>query len=308
LRGGTAQPRLAKRLVYGAIAVLARCLGAAVRALPWAAALRVGAALGWLAARALPGRARIARQNLAQAFPELERHERAALLHEHFAHLGKCIVELLRFPMWRAQFSGRVRVEGQEHLDVASACGRGIVVFTGHTGNWEILAPLWPLLHPRPMVVAQPMRNPSLERLVSACRQVNGLTIVPREGSLRRLVAGLREGRAVGLLADQDAGPGGVFVPFFGRLASCEPSPVVLARRLACPLLLCLAFRDPDGTHRVVFESVHAPVAENDAAADRATLAYLYQRLETHIRACPSQWLWVHRRWKTRPAGIESSP
>jgi KDO2-lipid IV(A) lauroyltransferase len=133
------------------------------------------------------------------------------------------------------------------------------------------------------------------------------LEIVSRRGGLRALVAGLKEGRAVGLLADQNAGEKGVFVPFFGRMASCEPSPVTLARRLDCPLVLCLAFRNADDTHRVLFEPIPLVTAESLEASDRATLTFLYGRLEAHIRAQPAQWLWIHRRWKTLPPDPTSS-
>lgn len=273
-----------------------------IRCLPLRVAWWVGVGVGDLLRMFWRQRRRVAEENLQRAFPERSLSERRRLLVEHFRHLGVNLVELVRFPWaWRRLLEG-VTFIGRESLEAAQSAGKGIVVFIAHTGNWEVLAPLWPLLYPRSMVVVQPLPNPWLDRFVSRCRSVTGLELVPRTGSLRRLVAGLKNGFAVGLLADQDAGPHGIFVSFFGELASCEPSPVVLARRLGCPLLLCLAFRNADNTHRVVFETI--PENEDDAAR----LAFVYKRLEAHIRENPSQWLWIHRRWKTRPPGSVSSP
>jgi KDO2-lipid IV(A) lauroyltransferase len=262
-------------------------------------AWRVGERLGGTLRVLLRERRRVAEENLKRAFPELEPDERCRLLRDHFRELGMSIVELLRFPTaWREVLQG-VTVDGMEYLERARATGKGIIVFTAHTGNWEVLAPLWPLLHPNPTVIAFPLSNPSLDRMVARCRQVNGLALVPRTGGLRRLVTELKNGSVVGLLADQDAGPNGVFVPLFGEPVSCEPSPVTLARRLDCPLILCLAFRNADNTHRIVFEAI--PPNDDDSAR----LAFIYRRLEAHIRENPSQWLWIHRRWKTRP--VESA-
>ncbi|MBM3217031.1 hypothetical protein FJZ36_19220, partial [Candidatus Poribacteria bacterium] len=240
-----------KRLRNGVVLGIAWAVGGIVRRLPEATALRVGSALGGLLYRALGSRRRVAEVNLVRAFPARSAAERAALAREHFDHLGRSVVELLRFPLWTASTEARIAVEGRDRFSEVARTGAGIVVFVAHTGNWEILAPLWHSLHPSPMVLAHPMDSPALDRLVTRCRQVTGLEIVPRQGGLRRLVAGLKQGRVVGLLADQDAGASGVFVPFFGELASAEPSPVTLARRLGCPLWLCLPFREPDGSHRV---------------------------------------------------------
>jgi len=290
-----------RRLREGIEAVVAGLFAAFVRRLPPRAARRVGERLGAAMRVLWRGRRRVAETNLRRAFPQLEPQERDAILQEHFRHLGMNVVELLRFPMaWRETLAN-VTVIGREALDAARRQGKGVIVFVAHTGNWEVLAPLWPLLHPKTMVIVFPLPNPFLDRMVARCRQVNGLTLVPRTGGLRQLVRGLRNGWVVGAPADQDAGPNGVFVPFFGEEVSCEPSLVVLARRLRCPLLLCLPFRNPDHSHRVLIE----PVPED--TDDAARLAYIYKRLEAHIRENPSQWLWIHRRWKSRPAGSASS-
>ncbi len=270
-------------------------------ALPRGAASRLGRALGSLLFRVLKRRRGVALDNLRQAFPEADRQAVAAMAREHFQHVGVNAVELLTFHRWRRRHAPHVRVEGRAALDAFVAQGVGAVVFIPHTGNWELLAPLWPSLHPHPMVLAHPLSNSALEALVTRRRGVTGIEILPRQGGLRPLLTGLKGGRAVGLLADQDAGAGGTFVPFFGRLASCEASPAALARHTDCPIILCAAFRETDGAHRVILEVMPRVVAETPDESDTATLTHLYARLEELIRQYPAQWLWMHRRWKTRP-------
>lgn len=288
-----------------------RFLSFGARALSHGTALAVGRFMGGVFYRFAASRRRIGAENLSYAFPELSQTERDGILKEHFAHLGMNFAELLRFPKWEKTELSRVVLENLSTLDEAVAMGKGVLIVTAHTGNWEILAPLLPTLHPSPMVIAQPLRNAALDRLLTRWRSVTGMEIVPRQGALRRLVAGLKQGRIVGLLADQDAGENGSFVPFFGRLASAEASPVTLARRLRCPFLLCVTFRNADGTHRVRFESIPLlalpTCGEGQGGEDAATLERIYSRLETHIRAAPAQWLWIHRRWKTRPESLPSA-
>ena len=269
--------------------------------LPRAAVARVGETLGAALYRVLRTRRAVAEENIGHAFPRLSPPELDARVREHFRHVGLNALELLTFHRWRRMHASRVRVEGREHLDAFSAQGVGVVVFIPHTGNWELLAPLWPSLHRDPVVLAHPIPNPVVGRLVDRRRRVTGLDIISRRGGLRPLLAALRQGRAVGLLADQDAGETGIFVSFFGRAASCEASPAALARHLDCPIVICAAFRETDGTHRVILEVAPRVIAGTPAESDAQTLSHIYARLEEMIRAYPAQWLWMHRRWKTRP-------
>jgi KDO2-lipid IV(A) lauroyltransferase len=245
-------------------------------------------------------RRRVAEANIHQCFPEQSASERARLVRDHFAHLGMMIVEVLVFAQWDRRFAGRVQVSGRECLDDLIKDEAGFVVFVPHIGNWELLAALWPYLHPNPMALALPITYGAVDRLVMRCRTSTGMGIVERTGGLRRAVAGVKAGRAVGFLADQDAGDGGVFVPFFGKPISCERSPVAIARRLGRPVILCTTFRTDDGSHEVLLERM-PDVASDGVEADRAALEWIYARLEQHVRLHPSQWLWIHRRWKTQP-------
>ncbi len=292
------------------VAAAAWTLSVVAARLPRVVSAAVGRALGATLYRVLQSRRAVTKDNLRHAFPGESDGGLDALAREHFRHVGMNAVELLTFHRWVTRHAPHIRVEGMDALDAFSEQGVGVVVFIPHTGNWELLAPLWPSLHPDPMVLAHPLANPALERLVARRRRVTGLDIRPRQGGLRPSLTGLRSGRAVGLLADQDAGAGGVFVSFFGRLASCEASPAALARHTNSPIVLCAAFRETDGSHRVILEVIPRVVGANPDEGDAATLARIYSRLEDLIREYPAQWLWMHRRWKTRApeaAASESS-
>jgi Kdo2-lipid IVA lauroyltransferase/acyltransferase len=283
------------------VAGAAWCLSVVAGWLPRRVASALGSGLGRVLYHTLAKRRAVALDNLRHAFPGASADRVDAIAREHFRHAGMNALELLTFHRWESRHAPRIRVEGGEALDAFASEGVGVVVFIPHTGNWELLAPLWPSMHPDPMVLAHPLSNRALESLVARRRGVTGLDVRPRQGGLRPLLTGLRNGRAVGLLADQDAGAGGVFVPFFGRLASCEASPAALARHTNCPIVLCAAFRETDGSHRVILEVMPRVVATTPAESDEATLTRLYARLEELIRERPAQWLWMHRRWKTRP-------
>ncbi|GIX07214.1 MAG: acyltransferase [Candidatus Poribacteria bacterium] len=282
--------RIERRALYGVALVCAMLLPR----LSTAWVLRLGRGIGRLLYQALPKRRRIAEENLRAAFPDWDDQRVRRTVREHFAHLGMNLVEFFQLPAWDRRLAPRIRLEDASCVRALVEKRTPFLVFIPHLGNWEILAPLWPTLHPAPMVLVQPMPDPRLDALVRRCRGVTGLEMVDRRGGLRRVVAALRQGRAIGLLADQDAGPGGVMIPFFGRLASCEPSPAALARRLEAPLLLNWTVREASGEHRVFFELV--PVDPTD---DRETLKRIYRRLEAIIGEHPEQWLWIHRRWKS---------
>lgn len=282
-----------KRAQYAVLTLAAFALAFMARRLPHGAALALGARIGGLMHAALGSRRRVAHQNVEAAFPEKTAQERQHIVRDHFRHLGQNIVELLLFPQWERRFQARVQIVGRAEAEKAAKKGRGVILFIPHTGNWEILAPLSPQFLPRPMAIAQPLPHPPLDALAARCRSSAGLELTPREGALKKVVRGLREGRAAGFLADQDAGPNGTPTLFFGRYASAERSPAALSRKLGCPLLLCAPFRNGGGKHTIFIETI--PLG----ADDRETLQSVYARLEQLIRERPSQWLWTHRRWKT---------
>jgi len=278
-------------LVRGAVAVVARVPAA------WHGWL--GDRLAALALRLAPGERRRAAGQLAAAFGHaVDGPVVRTLLRGTFRELARNALAL-------AGLNGRSRPElpgltdpARRILDAARATGRGAVFFTGHLGNWELLA-ITLAQHGYPVtVVGRPSYDPRFTALVDGLRGRFGVEVVARgePGSAARLLRALRAGRFLGVLIDQDTSLPGVFVPFFGRLAHTPVGPAELARRTGAVPLAGWLRRRRDGGATIVVERLE------DCADAAALTARATRRLEAWIRERPSQWVWLHDRWRTRPA------
>jgi KDO2-lipid IV(A) lauroyltransferase len=306
LRSGRQWPaaRALERLVVGPLAGI----GWTLAHLPSDWGLWVGRRLGDLAYCVLPGRRAAARENLLRAFGgEQPRRELRRICKESFRHLGMTFVEACTF-FFRppSVMLSRVEVEGVDHLRAAVAQGRGVLLLTAHFGNWELLAAAnvqtgYPL-----SVVARPLDSPVLDRLVVRFREGGGVEVIPKRRAVRRVLEALRRGSMVGILLDQNTSRReGVFVPFFGDLASTSKSLAVLAFASGAPVVPVFIHREPHGRHRVVVEPAIPPPSTGDRERDiLAFTAAFASIVEARIRQWPGQWLWIHRRWKTRPAAL----
>jgi KDO2-lipid IV(A) lauroyltransferase len=247
-------------------------------------------------------RAKVARANLEIAFPEKTRAERERILAAHYRELGRVFLEYSRLPELTHAPPGRVLVDlrGSEHLIAARETGRGAILMSGHFGNFELMGATLTRFHPVDVVV-RPQSNPEVDRILLDLRAAAGLGAVRADRGVRHVYAALRAGRWVAMLADQDARRQGVFVPFFGRLASTPVGPARLAIALGVPILMGFCVRRPDGRFDLEVE----PPLWGDRGlgddAERDLTARHTARLEAWIRRVPEQWFWLHRRWKTAP-------
>lgn len=258
----------------------------------------MGAAAGGLA-RALGLRRRVAESNLALAFPERTAQERAAILAAHWREVGRIAAEYARLPeLARARADAVAEAHGLGHLEALR--GRGALLLTGHFGNFELLGAHLARLNPVDFVV-KPLSNPKVEALVNDLRSRAGVGIIPLGGGVKHVFKALRAGRWVALLADQDARRHGVFVPFFGRLASTPEGPARLSLQTGAPIVFGTIRRRADGRHRLDVDPPHASAGPPDEAHVRALTAWHAARLEREVRAAPEHWFWLHRRWKTPP-------
>jgi KDO2-lipid IV(A) lauroyltransferase len=287
------------------VAVLVAAVGGLVGRLPPRVARALGAGLGRATYRLLSGRRRVALDNLTLVFGDtLSPAARTALARESFEHIGITAVECCRLFFGPVEpLLARVRGRGTEHIGPALAQGRGIFFLTGHFGNWELLAATHGLAGFGLSVVVRPLDNPYLEALIARARERSGLRAI----SKREAVVGVREalarGECIGILLDQDAGRGGVFVPFMGHPASTSRALAVLALKTRAPVLPAFIHRLPDGDHELVLEPEIPLVITGDLDHDiEANTARYTAAIERQVRAHPAQWFWVHRRWKTRPA------
>jgi KDO2-lipid IV(A) lauroyltransferase len=290
--------------------VAARAWLRALAELPDAEGIALGAALGRAWARLELPRTRAARVNLRIAFPEWSEVERERVLRGSFENLGRSMIELA----WLGRRSpqrilARVRFEGLEHLNAARAAapGGGVIALTAHFGSWEFFAAAM-TARGYPLTVIHRVRDdPGFEEVLVDRRVESGATYLPRGSAGLGVVRALRKGSLLALLLDQNAGADeGIFVPFFGRLASVHSRPVRLAMSTRAPVVPAFLHRDREDPSRHV--AVFRPALRlEEASGDENALAENARRMtraiESEIRAAPDQWMWGHRRWRTQPLG-----
>jgi len=271
--------------------------------LPHGLLLAIGAGLGVLAG-ALGIRRKVARDNLARAFPDLDDAGREAILRRFYRHLGLLIVEFLRAPyLHPAKAEELVEVEGWERFEAAFAEGKGAIIATAHFGNFELLGSFFARKGQPITAITKKLSRNFLNAFWLDQRKRAGLREVPDSGSIRDILAVLRAKEILAIMIDQNMIPRrAVFAPFFGHLAATTPGPAVFAERTDAPVFLVLMHRLPRGRHRVTIEGPIPFERTGDRAADvLAFTTRLNAEFERHVRAEPELWYWVHRRWKTRP-------
>jgi len=294
-------PDLNDRLEYAALVALLAVMRtpSARRGRGW------GRALGRFAARSVPLRRRVALENLAAAFPEMDASGREAVYRGMLENLGEVLAGFARFGKRRPEpITGTIRVVNPEAFAEARDGGRGALLLTAHYGNWEALGAAGAACGYPVTVLGGRQRNPLVEALFARYRARMGLGTLTVGKSLKPLVKALREGSFVASLADQDGGPGGFFLDFLGRKASVQPGLFRLAARSGVPMVTGFAVRDGDGWRGELQSPVWPEPARDEASAEAEArrLATLYAaRVERMVRERPDHWFWVHRRWRSRP-------
>jgi KDO2-lipid IV(A) lauroyltransferase len=280
---------------------------ALARVLPRRALLSLGANVGALAGRLDRRHAAIARDNLAAAFGDsMTEAARENVLRACWRHFGRITFDALAFPkLDRDALGSTVKVVGLENARAAFDRGRGALVFSAHYGHWEAGAYAMGLLDIPFAVIARPLDNPRLDKRLIELRRGTGNEVIPKRRAVRETMRALARGAGVAILIDQDAGADGVFVPYFGRLASTTPTLALLALRTEAPIVPVFARVEADGTITVHIEPVveAEPTGDRDADVLRLT-ARCTSIVERWARSTPEQWLWMHRRWKTRPVEV----
>lgn len=269
------------------------------------AASWLGRRLGDLAYLALPGRRRIALRNLTVAFPALSTPERRRLCRRSWQHLGIMVVELcaaLTRPLERILET--MTVEGLDHLKAVMETHGRALVLSAHLGNWELLAAAHRLSGYPLAIVVRPLDARWLNALADRLRRKSGVELIDKRGALRPVLESLRRGGMVAILLDQNAARHeGVFVPFFGRPASTSRSLAVLAVRTATPVVPIFIRREGPGRHLVVIRPpLPSPSTDEPDRAIAELTRLCTEAVEAAVRETSEQWLWVHERWRTRPA------
>ena len=267
--------------------------------LAWFPAL--GRPLVKLLDRALPKLRRIARHNLELAYPELPAAERDRIAGGVFHSIARLIATVARFPsINRDNVSRYIRYEGLEHFEEAKRRGRGVLFATAHMGNWELSAFAHGLMTEPMHVVVRPLDNPLIDRLVERYRTFSGNQVIEKKEAARGILRALACNEAVGVLIDQNSSlEEGVFVNFFGVPACANTGFAKIAARSGATVIPGFALWSTE-ENRYVLRFYPPMEMTGDAAGDTRRL---HARLEDVIREFPDQWLWIHRRWKTRPPG-----
>jgi Kdo2-lipid IVA lauroyltransferase/acyltransferase len=292
-----------QRLEFGLVWFLVKLMGL----LPHDLARKVGAAIGGLAYVATPRLRRVGLRNLELAFPEKPEAERESILRAMYRQLGWQLAEFCHMPGYSLERANQfIRYEGLENYLRASDRGKGVLVLTGHLGAWEMSSFYHSLAgHPMGMVIRK-LDNPWVNGFVNDIRTQHGNRVLPKDDFARGLIAAMRAGETVGVLMDTNmTPPQGVFVDFFGH-AACTASGVArVALRTGAAVLPGFLVWEPAEKKYVLHFLPELPLVDSgDAELDAITNTQTFTTsLEDVIRQYPEQWLWVHRRWKTRPPG-----
>src|ERR1700722_16237275 len=280
-----------------------------LRWLPRRWARAIGAAIAALAFHLLGRLRKTGARNLQLAYPELSSPEQEVLLRGVYRNLGYQLAEFCQMSRYTAkQANELIRYDGLEHYLAARERGRGVLVLTGHLGAWELSSFFHSLSgYPMGMVIRR-LYNPLVDRFVNRVRCLHGNRVIHKDDFARGLIASMRAGETVGILMDTNmTPPQGVFVPFFGVPACTASGMARIAEKTGAAVLPgFLLWEQREQKYVLHFgeelEIVHTEDAEQDVLTNTATFT---AAIERYIRKYPDQWLWMHRRWKTRPSGEE---
>lgn len=272
-------------------------------AMPLDRALKVGRGLGWVFGSVMRYHRADAFDALEQSFPEMKPHERRAVVRAMYANLGMNIMELCRVLAGRPDYPGNlISYEGTEHIEAVRKRGKGVLVLSAHTGNWELMCAAAPDCVRPLTIIAKDFRSKTFSGFWAHARRRFGLSILPPHNSYRECLRVLRRNEVLGFMLDQNMiVTEGIFVDFFGRPACTTPGLAYLSAHAQAPVVPVFMVREGERRHRCVFQRPIDPPPDRDPATIHAYTQQYTTVIERMIRERPDQWIWIHRRWKTLP-------
>lgn len=291
--------------------VIARGILGFLGLLPRKLSIASGILVARLAYPILGNLRRVGFRNLEIAFPEKSETEHEKLLKKSFENLGRMLGEVSQFPRATLESLDKItdfqfRPEERALYEKAKAEGRGAIVVTPHLGNWEMLVFSYSALETPISYLARPLDNPLIEDLTVRLRTRFGNRPINKTNSVTPAIEVLRKGEILGILADVNAHPKeGVFVPFFGVPACTSSGVAMLALRTNAIIIpICGVWDAENERYKIIHGSVIEPIRTADRKQDVVeTTAAFTSVIEEFIRQYPDQWIWIHKRWKTRPPG-----
>lgn len=282
---------------------LIRGIAALIRLFPYSMLSRLGAALGWFLGHIIRHRRGLVLDALARSFPERTPAERRQIADGMYRHLATLALECLYFSGQHAnEFSTYLDIVGREHLETIRARNGGALALMGHIGNWELMGlgatTLWNPIN----VVVKTMGDKAVNNYWRASREKMGLHLLPSANAARDCIKALRRKEAVALILDQNMRrQRGIFVNFFGQPANTTPGLAVLSAVSKTPVVPIYMIRKDNGRHQFhILPPIDPPTDRSDESIHAATQQYT-KILEDIIRAHPTQWTWLHKRWRTKP-------
>ncbi|EQA38318.1 lipid A biosynthesis (KDO)2-(lauroyl)-lipid IVA acyltransferase [Leptospira inadai serovar Lyme str. 10] len=280
--------------------------------LPYRACIFFGSGLTLLLYPLAQKHRKIAYQNISHAFPELTHKEKLSLVRKHFRFLGVilgCFFYEQRNPKaWYETYISYDKESEKTEKEI-SATGSGVVIVSGHIGNWESMAVYMPLRLPKVGTLYKPARNPYVSNWVDKRRQNYGTVITIPIDRPTEVLRKLKEGYWLAFFADQNAGDTGIFIPFLNRPASTHQGPAVMSYLAKVPLVFYTTEYKGKGKFEITCENLGIPERlpkETKEDMIRRTTEIWTKVLESKIRKSPEQYFWVHRRWKTQPKRLSS--
>ena len=292
-----------ENLEYWLVLAVTRVLGRMPRGL----ARLLAGALAFTVYRCLGRLRRVGERNLELALPEIPAEERKRILRRVYTHLGWQLVEFCRMSRYTPENTrGWVRTVGLDDYLAAVERGKGVMIITGHLGAWELCSFYYSLIGSPVGMIIRRLDNRRLDDFVNGIRCLHGNRVIPKDDFGRGLLLAMREGRTVGILMDTNmTPPQGAFVKFFGQDACTATGLAHIARKTGAAVMTAFMLWEPAERGYVLYlgPEVQIPHTPDVAADILAGTQLCNDVIESWIRRYPDQWLWIHRRWKTRPTG-----
>jgi KDO2-lipid IV(A) lauroyltransferase len=243
-------------------------------------------------------------RHLKMAYPGKSADELGRILKGVFEHSTMMLVEVLSFPrkIRKYNYTKYVEIKGMELIDHALKGGNGAMFISAHFGNWELIGYAVSMLGYQINTVVRFMPNPAADALLNHYRKFQGQRIIYNDNAVRDMMRALKNNRILALVCDQDARANGIFVDFMGLPSSTVRSPALLHLKLGTPLLMLYCYRPKPNRFYYTFSFEQCPLpALNPATAEEQITQAFTADIERMIRKYPEQWMWMHRRWKTKP-------
>ena len=272
--------------------------------IPFRVAQEIGKMTGLFAYLIPNNRKTVAYENIRASFgSDLSEADAKKLLRKVYMHFGQMLFEIPHiFRLDLRNLNRYMMIEGEENLRQAWKRGKGVLFLTAHLGNWEFMSAVGSLYFGNTAVVARRSDSASVDRVINELRSRFGAEIIPPQGAMRPLIMALKHNKMIGILLDQNVDwYQGAFIPFLGRWACTNKGLALLARKTGTPVIPVFAVRDGNGRHRMVFEKEIELRKTGDKIRDIEDNTALFNgMIERYVRKHPDQWLWFHRRWKTK--------